>query len=96
MSVAKKNSTSTKLKSEFHEKAGAYLKDARLKSGVTLKEIAKAGKCTPQFIVSIDAGKAFPPPQLMKAMIKAYQMDGEEFLSFIMSLQLKYYKNLYF
>src|SRR5690606_30784807 len=81
---------------ELFSKAGTYLKKKRLEHSYSLKDIADKVGCKAQFICNIERGKAFPPMQVMKGMIEAYEIPEKEILGFLTDLQYSFFKQLYF
>jgi transcriptional regulator with XRE-family HTH domain len=81
---------------ELFSKAGSYLKKKRLENSFSLKDIADRVGCKAQFICNIERGKAFPPMQVMRGMIEAYQIPEKEILEFLTDLQYSFFKQLYF
>ena len=75
---------------------GAYLGRKRMEAGLKQAEIGRISGYSAQFVSNIECGAAFPPTRLMTKMIEAYGIPKEEFLSTLMRLQMKYYRNLYF
>ncbi len=81
---------------ELFNRAGSYLKKKRLEYSYSLKDIADRVGCKAQFICNIERGKAFPPMQVMRGMIEAYQIPEKEILAFLTDLQYDFFKQLYF
>lgn len=82
---------------QYHEKLGEYLKQTRLKSGCVQKIIAdKAGLKTTQFISNIERGLCAVSPSVLRIMIKEYGIPKNEFLKFIVNLEMDYNKHVLF
>ena len=90
------NTEEKKHRAELFQKTGDYLKDKRLDSELSLREIAEKVGCKAQFICNIERGKAFPPAPVMRGMIEYYQISHKEFLEFMMDAQREFYQSLYF
>jgi transcriptional regulator with XRE-family HTH domain len=85
-----------KLRQKLFKEVGAYLSSKRQDKGLKQAEIAKLSGYSSQFVSNVECGTAFPPPKLLVAMIDAYGITEEEFLSTMMDFQLKYYREAYF
>lgn len=81
---------------ELFTRTGNYLKNKRMRAKLSLREIAEKVGCKAQFICNIERGKAFPPPQVMRGMIDAYAIEQSELLELLTSLQMKYFRGVYF
>lgn len=81
---------------QLFSRAGVYLKKKRLEHSYSLKDIADRVGCKAQFICNIERGKAFPPMQVMRGMIEAYDIPEKEILAFLTDLQYDFFKQLYF
>lgn len=58
-----------------------YLKDMRVKAGLTQAEVAnKLGYTSPQFVSNWERGLANPPVFMLKGLTKLYRVDAEEML----------------
>lgn len=81
----------------YHQKLGEYLKQTRIKSGCVQKVIAdKAGLKTTQFISNIERGLCAVSPSVLRIMISEYKISKNEFLKFIVNLELDYNKRVLF
>ena len=81
---------------ELFKAVGAYLSERRENAGLTQSAIAKSSGYSSQFISNIECGSAFPPAPLLTRMIEEYGISQDEFLEFLMSTQMDYYRNVYF
>jgi transcriptional regulator with XRE-family HTH domain len=90
------NQDEKKLREEFFEKAGEFLKTKRVENELSLRDVAEKVGCKAQFICNIERGKAFPPPGVMKGMVEAYRIPPRELVEFLVDAQGSYYQNLYF
>lgn len=64
------------IKNSRFAKLGQFLKEKRVASGYTQKEVAKIlGHKTPQFISNIEKGRAGPPEQVLNVLVKLYQIN---------------------
>lgn len=81
----------------YHQKLGEYLKQTRIKSGCVQRVIAdKAGLKTTQFISNIERGLCAVSPSVLRIMINEYGISKNEFLKFIVNLELDYNKRVLF
>lgn len=80
----------------FFESMGEYLKAKRTDSEMSLREVADEVGCKAQFICNIERGKAFPPPHVLKGMIRTYKLPQTELMDFLMNGQRKFFQSLYF
>lgn len=90
------NTDEKKYRAELFEKTGDYLRNKRMESEMSLREIADKVGCKAQFICNIERGKAFPPPQVMRGMIDSYRINHKEFLGFLVDAQEDLFQGLYF
>lgn len=82
---------------QYHEKLGEYLRQTRIKSGCVQKVIAdKAGLKTTQFISNIERGLCAVSPSVLRIMISEYGIPKNEFLKFIVNLEMDYNKRVLF
>lgn len=82
---------------QYHEKLGEYLRQTRIKSGCVQKVIAdKAGLKTTQFISNIERGLCAVSPSVLRIMINEYGISKNEFLKFIVNLEMDYNKRVLF
>ncbi len=96
--MSKSETTIEKLaRKQYHEKLGEYLKETRLKSGCVQKVIAdKAGLKTTQFISNIERGLCAVSPSVLRIMISEYCIPKNEFLKFVVNLEMDYTKRVLF
>lgn len=77
------------------EKLGAYLKQKRVSHNLSLGQVGDQTGVKGQFICNIERGMAMPPPRLLNQMIKLYELDGEQVLSFITRIHKEYFREIY-
>ncbi|MEN0059669.1 MAG: helix-turn-helix transcriptional regulator [Bdellovibrio sp.] len=62
-----------------------FLKDKRIKSGLSQKEVAdKLGYTTPQFVSNWERGMSAPPIEVLKKLSDLYDVPSEEMFSAIL------------
>ena len=75
-------------KETLHKMLGRYLKQRRIRAGLTQSEVAKKlGYSTPQFISNFERGLCSPPLKNLKVLVKLYSLDVEEVMKLIMKQQ---------
>ncbi len=85
------------LKKLFKEKLGVFLKQKRLKAGLSQDAIAKAiGLQSAQFISNIERGLCSVPGYILKSMVDEYDINRAEFIKYISNLEVEYYRNWVF
>lgn len=67
---------------------GVHLKEARLKTNLTQKDVADAlGLSSPQFISNFECGIALPSLRNLRLLVKLYGMDVKELLDLIVEVE---------
>lgn len=67
---------------------GAYLKDARIKSGLSQNDVAKKlGYTSPQFISNFERGLSSPPLKNLKTLVELYDLSQDDLVSVIFQEQ---------
>jgi transcriptional regulator with XRE-family HTH domain len=63
---------------------GQYLRDQRVKKGLTQGEVAhELGYSSPQFVSNFERGLCAPPYSKVGSLIKLYRLNGEEVIRLI-------------
>lgn len=77
------------LKQHF-SKLGEYLKDKRERQSFTQIDVALACQCKSQFVSNWERGKCSPPWDILKKLMKLYDIPERQLFNFLM----KEYENL--
>lgn len=71
------------LKQHFGQ-LGDYLKSKREKRHMTQIEVAKACQCKSQFVSNWERGQCAPPWDILKKLIRLYNIPEKEIFNFLM------------
>lgn len=75
-------------------KLANFLKEARVKSGLTQNKVAEIlGYTTPQFISNWERGVSHPPTDLLKRIARLYSVSDEELYKIIEEVTIEEVKN---
>lgn len=75
-------------KQTLHRSLGSYLKEKRIKAGITQADVAnKLGYSTPQFISNIERGLCSPPLKNLKVLVRLYKIPVDEIMRLILREQ---------
>lgn len=73
---------------------GEFLKERRLKKGLTQKQVSDAfGFTTSQFISNIERGLSPPPANVLRKLVNIYDIPEREILKAIMAEQERFWRN---
>jgi len=71
---------------------GQYLRQKRLKQGLSQVEVAKQLGYSSQFIANWERGVSSPPMQALKKIIDIYGINQREFLEIMDTIQTNFWK----
>jgi len=79
---------------DFNKRLGKYLKEARLSSEMSQKEVSDhLDFSSAQFISNIERGKCAVPRYLLKELADLYDLDKNEFISLLIKWSEKSLRN---
>lgn len=71
-----------------------YLKEARIKAGLTQSDVSEAlGYTTPQFISNWERGVSQPPIDVLKKIARLYKVSDEELFEVTLAVTLEAVQN---
>ena len=66
---------------------GSFLREKRIKAGLSQTEVADVLHVKPQFVSNWERGMSAPPLRLAKFLMKAYRIPSQEMLSMLLSAE---------
>lgn len=72
---------------------GDFLRQKRVKAGLSQIEVGRVLKCKSQFVSNWERGDSAPPWRLLKILVRLYRIDENEIMDFLMTEQTKFIRS---